>query len=149
MQLTMMGEYAVRAMMHLASLPKGTVARIPDISKEWDIPEKFLRKITAKLTKGGLLLAHRGAGGGLSLAKAAKKITLLDVIELVEGPMALNKCLINPRFCRRTNTCSVHVVWCEARTAMRCILGSRTLAELTAPPQGCGQIEGRRHRPLD
>jgi Rrf2 family transcriptional regulator, iron-sulfur cluster assembly transcription factor len=131
MQLTMTGEYAVRAMMHLASLPKGTIARIPDISKEWDIPEKFLRKIIAKLTKGGLLLAHRGAGGGLSLAKAPKKVTLLDVIELVEGPMALNKCLINPHFCRRTKTCSAHVVWCEAQTAMRCILGSRTLAELS------------------
>jgi Rrf2 family transcriptional regulator, iron-sulfur cluster assembly transcription factor len=132
MQLTMTGEYAVRAMMHIASLPKGTVAQIPDISKEWDIPEKFLRKIVAKLTKGGLLLSRRGAGGGVSLGKAAKKITLLDVIDLVEGPMALNKCLINPRFCRRTNTCSVHVVWCDAQTAMRAILGSQTLAELTA-----------------
>lgn len=131
MQLTMTGEYAVRAMMHIASLPKGTVAQIPSISQEWEIPEKFLRKIVAKLTRGGLLHSHRGAGGGISLGKAAKKITLLDVIELVEGPMALNKCLINPRFCRRTNTCSVHVVWCEAQTAMRCILNSRTLAELT------------------
>ena len=132
MQLTMEGEYAVRAMMHIASLPKGAVARIPDISTEWDIPETFLRKIVAKLAKGRLLHSHRGAGGGLSLAKAARKITLLDVIELVEGPMALNKCLINPHFCRRTKSCSVHVVWCEAQTAMRCILGSRTLAELVA-----------------
>jgi Rrf2 family protein len=132
MQLTMEGEYAVRAMMHLASHPKGSVARIPEISKEWDIPEKFLRKIVAKLTRGGLLLAHRGAGGGVSLARASKKITLLDVIELVEGSLALNKCLINPHFCRRTRSCSVHAVWCEAQTAMRCILGSRTLAELAA-----------------
>lgn len=134
MQLTMQGEYAVRAMMHVASLPKGTVARIPVISREWEIPEKFLRKIVAKLAKGGLLRSHRGAGGGISLGKAAKSITLLDVIELVEGPMALNKCLINPRFCRRTRTCSAHVVWCEAQTAMRAILNSRTLAELTAAP---------------
>jgi Rrf2 family iron-sulfur cluster assembly transcriptional regulator len=133
MQLTMTGEYAVRAMMHLASLPKGTVAQIPDISREWDIPEKFLRKIVAKLTKGGLLLSHRGAGGGISLAKSAGKITLLDVIELIEGPLALNRCLINPQFCGRTKSCTVHLVWCEAKTAMRCILNSRTLAELTAP----------------
>ncbi len=132
MQLTMEGEYAVRAMMHIASLPKDSVARIPDVSREWDIPEKFLRKIVAKLTRGGLLLSHRGAGGGVTLGKAAKSITLLDVIELIEGPMALNKCLINPRFCRRTRTCSVHVVWCEAQTAMRAILNSRTLAELIA-----------------
>jgi Rrf2 family transcriptional regulator, iron-sulfur cluster assembly transcription factor len=133
MQLTMEGEYAVRAMMHIASLPKGTVARIPDISREWDVPEKFLRKIVARLTKGGLLLSHRGAGGGVSLGKAARKISLLDVIELVEGPMALNKCLIDPRFCRRTRSCTVHAVWSEAQIAMRSILGSRTLAELTAP----------------
>ncbi len=130
MQLTMTGEYAVRAMMHLACLPKGTVARIPDISRKWDIPENFLRKIIAKLTKGGLLLSHRGAGGGVSLAKPARKIALLEVIELVEGPMALNKCLINPRPCSRTGSCTVHVVWCEAQSAMRHILGSRSLAEL-------------------
>jgi Rrf2 family protein len=133
MELTMTGEYAVRAMMHVASLPKHAVVQIPSISREWDIPEKFLRKIIAKLTKGGLLRSHRGAGGGVSLARAARAITLLDVIELVEGPLALNKCLINPRFCRRTRSCAVHAVWCEAQTALRCILGSRTLAELTAP----------------
>ena len=73
MQLTMTGEYAVRAMMHVASLPKGDRARIPSISREWDIPEKFLRKIIAKLTKGGLLRSHRGAGGGVSLAKPARR----------------------------------------------------------------------------
>jgi Rrf2 family protein len=133
MQLTMMGEYAVRAMMHFAALPKDSVAQIPAISKEWDIPEKFLRKIIAKLTKGGLLHAHRGAGGGISLEKAAKEITLLDVIELIEGPLSLNKCLINPYFCKRTGSCNVHVAWCEAQTAMRSILGSYTLAELAKP----------------
>ena len=133
MQLTMTGEYAVRAMMHLASLPKGTVVQIPEISRDWEIPEKFLRTIIAKLTKGGLLLSHRGARGGVSLAKPARKITLLDVIELVEGPLSLNKCLINPRFCGRTKSCSVHTVWHEAQSALRHTLSSRALAELASP----------------
>lgn len=130
MQLTMTGEYAVRAMMHLSSLPFKTSAQIADISRQWDIPENFLRKIVAQLSKSGLLLSQRGSGGGVSLAHPAETITLLDVIEAVEGKMFLNKCLIGPDACSRSSHCAVHIVWCEAQQQLRQVLAKRSLAEL-------------------
>lgn len=130
MQLTMTGEYAVRAMLHLAALPPGTVVQIPEIAREWDIPENFLRKIAAMLSRGGLLASQRGAGGGISLGRPSQDISLLQVIEEVEGPIYLNKCIEAPGACERNEWCSVHTVWHEAQTKMREVLGSRSLAEL-------------------
>jgi Rrf2 family transcriptional regulator, iron-sulfur cluster assembly transcription factor len=132
MQLTLTGEYAVRAMIHLASVPPGELAQISDISARWDIPENFLRKIIPSLTKSGMIASRRGNGGGVSLAKPAESITLLDVIEAVEGPMYLNKCLIGPEFCNRTAWCVVHCVWSEAQETLKGILRSKSIAELVA-----------------
>ncbi len=126
----MTGEYAVRAMLGLSKLPYGTVAHIPDISKEWDIPVSFLRKIITLLAKAGLVHSQRGNNGGIRLAISPEKLTLLDVIEAVEGKIFLNKCLIGHQFCERSMYCSVHIVWCEAQDALKQILNKRTLAEL-------------------
>jgi Rrf2 family protein len=132
MQLTMTGEYAVRAMVGLASEPFGRVVQVAQLSASWDIPENFLRKIVADLARAGLLSSKRGAKGGISLAVAPEELTLLDVIEAVEGKIFLNKCLIGPEFCDRTDWCAVHVVWCEAQGAVRDILKKRSLAEIVS-----------------
>jgi len=131
-QLTLTGEYAIRAMIHLASLPEGTIVQISQISEQWEIPDNFLRKITAQLSKAGLIFSHRGNAGGIQLARPAETLTLLDVIEAVEGKIYLNKCLIGPQFCSRTSWCAVHIVWCEAQQALKEILTRRSLAELAA-----------------
>jgi Rrf2 family transcriptional regulator, iron-sulfur cluster assembly transcription factor len=130
LQLTMTGEYAVRAMMHLATLPPGTTVQIADIAREWDVPEVFLRKIITVLSRGGLVASYRGKGGGVALGREADAITLLDVIECVEGPLALNACLTNPDICHRIPYCAVHSVWHEAQIKLREVLTSRSLADL-------------------
>lgn len=130
LQLTMAGEYTVRAMLHLASKPRGTVVQIYDIAQQWGIPENFLRKIVQLLTKSNLVLSHRGVGGGIELAKSAEEITLLDVIEAAEGKLALNKCLITPGVCFRESWCAVHLVWHEVQEKMKEILRSRSMADL-------------------
>jgi len=130
MQLTMTGEYAIRAMICLASKPAGTVMQIYDISREWDIPESFLRKIVQLLSKAGFINSHRGVRGGIELAKPAESISLLDVIEAIEGKLFLNKCLVRPQTCRRDRWCAVHLVWHEAQQKMKETLGSRSLASL-------------------
>ncbi len=130
MQLTMTGEYAIRAMLHLATLQAGAVAQISEISKHWDIPENFLRKISAQLVNAGLVASQRGIGGGVTLARPATEITLLDVIEAVEGKLALNKCLLCDAFCPRDTWCAVHVVWSEAQQKLKEVLTSKNLAQL-------------------
>jgi Rrf2 family protein len=132
MQLSMTGEYAVRTMIHLAAVPFGELVQICDISKEWGIPEGFLRKIVAQLSKDGLIRSQRGAGGGIQLSKPAETLTLLEVIEAVEGKVFLNKCLIAPGTCRLDLTCAVHTVWCDAQEALRTILNRKSLAELAS-----------------
>ena len=132
MQLSMTGEYAVRTMIHLAAVPFGELVQICDISKEWGIPEGFLRKIVAQLSKDGLIRSQRGAGGGVQLSRPAETLTLLDVIEAVEGKFFLNKCLISPGTCHLDVTCAVHLVWCEAQQTLRTIMNKKSLAELAS-----------------
>ncbi len=146
MQLTMTGEYAIRTMVHLGNLPTGNIAQISEISRKWDIPETFLRKIVAKLSRGGLVQSHRGIGGGLSLARSAEDITLLQIVEEMEGPMALNRCLVDPHVCTRSHTCVAHNVWAEAQGILRDFLASRTLADLlpvSTPPASLSVPENR------
>jgi Rrf2 family protein len=132
LQLTMTGEYTVRAMLYLAAKPAGTVAQIYDIAQQGEIPENFLRKIVQLLTRSNLILSHRGVGGGIELARPAAEITLLDVLEAAEGKLALNKCLIRPGWCYRDAWCAVHLVWSEVQEQMKEILRRRSIAELAS-----------------
>lgn len=132
MQLTMSGEYAIRTMIHLSLVPDGAVAQISDISKEWEIPEHFLRKISAQLSGAGLIATYRGLGGGIALARSAKEVTPLEVIEAIEGKISLNKCLIHQGFCPRDRWCAVHRLWAEAQEKLKEVLSSKTIAQLAA-----------------
>jgi Rrf2 family protein len=125
-----MGEYAVRAMIHLASVPEGRAVELSEISRDSKIPESFLRKIAARLTKAKLICSTRGVGGGVALAKSGHTITVLDVIEAVEGRLSLNKCLLCPKECGFSGWCDVHVLWGEAQLKLKETLRSRSLAEL-------------------
>ncbi|HMK39701.1 MAG TPA: Rrf2 family transcriptional regulator, partial [Bacteroidota bacterium] len=132
MQLSMTGEYAVRTMVHLAAAAPDDLVQISDISKEWGIPEGFLRKIVAQLSKNGLIRSQRGTGGGIRLSRPADALTLLDVIEAVEGKLFLNKCLIAPGTCHLDVTCAVHTVWVDAQKSLRNTLTSKSLADLAS-----------------
>ena len=117
-------------MIHLASVHMGGIAQISDISKQWGIPESFLRNIIPLLSRSGLVASRRGNGGGVSLSKPAETITLVEIIEAVEGPMYLNKCLIGPEFCTRTRWCAVHCLWSEAQENLKQTLRRKSIAEL-------------------
>jgi len=128
----MSGEYAIRAMLHLAGEDLNKNVQIQDISKKWDIPENFLRKIIPLLAKVGLVMSVRGSGGGIKLAKSPNKITALDVIEAVEGKIFLNKCLFSDDICDRSKWCSMHEVWEEAQESLKNVLKNKSIAQLAA-----------------
>ena len=130
LQLTMSGEYAIRAMLHLAGEDSNKNVQIQDISKKWDIPENFLRKIIPQLAKASLVMSIRGSGGGIKLAKSPNNITALDVIEAVEGKIFLNKCLFSADICDRSDWCSMHEVWEEAQQSLKNVLNSKSIAQL-------------------
>ena len=130
LQLTRDGEYAVRAILFLASQPLGKISLISEISKVQDIPKSYLAKIMQHLVKVGLVNSRRGAKGGFFLARPADRITLRQTIEAVEGPIYLNVCLIRKGECPRDEICPVHPVWREAQEKLFSVLESKTMAQL-------------------
>ena len=129
-QLTRAGEYAMRAMFHIASSKNGDAVHIPDISAEWDIPETFLRKIVPKLVKAGLVYSQKGNGGGLRLAQHASDISALNVIEAIEGKIQLNKCLIKDSCCQHKPVCTMSDLWTDAEDKLREVLANKSLDDL-------------------
>lgn len=134
MQITRRADYAVRTMLDVAGMAAGTVALTHEVAARQGVPPPFLAKIVLALVRAGLLRSHRGAGGGIALARPADQITLLQVIEAVDGPLALNSCVLWPEECPRSQVCPVHEVWCEVRSLLVERLGAITLSQLLERP---------------
>jgi len=134
LQLTRGGEYALRAMTYLARFPEGHVASLHDICEAQDIPESFLAKILQSLSRSGLAMSQRGAHGGFALARPAAEITMRDIVEAVDGPIALNACVLWPDDCRRSEACEVHKAWLLAQEQLMSVLDTVTLSTLA--PRG-------------
>lgn len=115
MQITKQADYAVRAILHLAR-NRGARTATGMIAAEQHIPPSFLAKIVAQLSVVGLLNTSRGAQGGVSLARDPKDITLLEVIEAIDGPIRLNDCVGEDHAsCFLAETCPLRSVWSEAQ----------------------------------
>jgi Rrf2 family protein len=112
MNITRETDYAVRCVLYLAK-HSDAIAIVDDIAAEMDIPKSFLAKILQKLAKAGIVKSTRGVRGGFRLAMDPSGISLLRVIEAIQGPLCLNICLIDEKHCRRTSFCSVHPAWIE------------------------------------
>ena len=119
----------------MANAPVDEVVSKRDICKAQGVTPGFLIKIMQPLIAKGLVKSYRGMSGGFALGRPAGQISLWDIIEAVEGPILLNKCLIHPGYCERDENCPVHRIWITARDALRDILGGTTLAELAQRAQ--------------
>lgn len=122
MILTKAGEYAVRCMLYLASARTRDVVPRKAVTENMDIPGPFLAKIAQDLARAGLIQIVQGPRGGYRMLKAPADVTLLEVIEAVEGEIFLNECLFRPESCHRSLFCGVHQVWQTARTGLRTTL---------------------------
>jgi Rrf2 family transcriptional regulator, iron-sulfur cluster assembly transcription factor len=134
LQLTRGGEYGIRAMSYLSKRPVGEISSLREVGVEQDIPESFLAKIFQNLVHAELVVSQRGAHGGFSLARPADQITVREVVEAIDGPIALNGCVLRPEDCRRSAECRMHEVWVLAQERMMDVLGEVTLADLVATP---------------
>jgi Rrf2 family protein len=115
MQITRQADYAVRAVLHLAKMEPNQRAATSQIAKEQHIPPSFLAKIISQLSIAGLLQTSRGARGGVTLARKPGKITLLEVIEAIDGPIMLNECVGENSICTFDDDCPLRPVWCDAQ----------------------------------
>jgi len=118
MQITRQADYALRAILHLARLEPKQRAATRLIAQEQEIPPSFLAKIISQLSIAGIINTSRGARGGVSLARKPEEISLLDVVEAIDGPITLNECVDDPSVCSFGDDCPIHEVWREAKTEL-------------------------------
>ena len=114
MQITRQADYAVRAVVYLAQLGANQKASTSQIAEEKAIPLSFLAKIIAQLSVAGLLQTMRGARGGVTLARPPEEISLLEVVEAIDGPIMLNECVNGSFDCSQTD-CPIHSIWVDAQ----------------------------------
>lgn len=130
MRLTRGADYGARGMVYLASRPPDSVVLVSQIAAAEQLPQNYLAKIFQDLAKGGIVRSHRGARGGFSLARPASQITLRQVIEAVEGPLALLRCLAPWEGCDRMDTCPIYPVLASAQNQLVAVLDATTLQDL-------------------
>jgi Rrf2 family protein len=118
MQITRQADYALRAMLYLAHLEPNERAATSQIAEAKQIPPSFLAKIISQLSIAGLIHTSRGARGGVSLARKPENISLLDVVEAIDGPITLNECTQDPSTCVFGDSCPIHDVWCETQAEL-------------------------------
>ena len=132
MQLTRSGEYGLKGVLFLAQQAPERFVLVSEISKYQHIPETFLAKIFQRLSKAGLLRSSRGAKGGFSLGRPAGAITMREVIEAIDGPIALNRCLRREGECDEEELCPIYQVWSKAQQQLLEVLDSTTVEDLAS-----------------
>jgi Rrf2 family protein len=134
MQLTRAADYAVRVMIHLATLPPHERALLPALARATGAPESFLSKVLQALARGRFITSRRGQAGGFEILQRGRQASMREVIEVIDGPIHLNVCVVSPRSCPRSNWCPAHPVWERAQQAMLAVLSEATVADLATQP---------------
>ncbi|MDD2239363.1 MAG: Rrf2 family transcriptional regulator [Kiritimatiellae bacterium] len=123
-------EYGLRAALYIAARPVGDYVSIGEMSQKLGISFHFLTKILQKLTQGGLLKSRRGAKGGIALAKPADTISLLDIVENVDGADLFGGCILGLVGCGVKRPCPLHQHWSRERTRIEAMFRKMTLQRL-------------------
>lgn len=136
MKLTRGADYGTLGILYLARQPRDRVVLVSEVAAAQAVPESYLAKIFQDLAKAGLVRSHRGARGGFTLARPPEEITLRQIIEAIEGPVALNRCLDPREGCTRSEECSVHAALLCAQEALVSALEGVTLQALARQEMG-------------
>lgn len=140
LQISRKIEYGLRAMIFLASQPPERVISFREIARRMDVPVDFMAKILKTLVVRKVVRSTRGAHGGYSLARPSREISMLDVIEAVEGPVRVNVCQDGHHGCKLSRSCTMYGVWKLGQERMLEVYRAATLdqlavSELRQPPR--------------
>lgn len=129
MNISAKSKYAVRALVELAQNSDGQPVPIGDIAARKEIPLQFLEQLFSSLRKAGILNSHRGVRGGFSFKKPPQDVSVLDVVEALDGNVAPAACTAGD-FCDKIDRCAVRDVWADAKSSLESVLGSASIAGL-------------------
>jgi FeS assembly SUF system regulator len=131
-RLSRLTDYGIVLMAHLAQCEPGATHNAREVAEQTRLPLPVVSKILKSLARAGLLVSHRGARGGFTLARPAREITVPQMIAALEGPIGLTECTQHPGACAQEGTCHVREPWQRINHAVRAALARITLADLTA-----------------
>jgi Rrf2 family protein len=134
MQIPRRVDYGLRAVIYLAAQDPEKSCSVSEIASQQNVPRKFLEKIIRDLIRSGLVKSKRGPDGGYTLARAPQKISFRDVIEALEGPVAVNVCMDQSLSCNHLNRCAMFGVWNEVQRRIIEVFANTTLADLHQVP---------------
>ena len=146
MQVTRASEYAMLGLLALTRRGPAEVAMLDVIAREEDVPVSFLGKIFQSLARAGLVKSSRGSGGGFVLTRSPELITALEVIEAVEGPVALTRCLDEETGCEHAGGCALCSLFSEAQDKVKEVFSGTTVAQLAGRHIPAGLVKGARAR---
>ncbi len=126
-------DYSLKALLLLAErYPTTSPVRVEEIAESQDIPENYLRRLLIELKRGGLVASQKGPNGGYMLARPPARITMADVVEIIEGDYTPVECLEeSSSTCPREQPCAMRDVWREVRDSVNGILKGVTLQALS------------------
>lgn len=132
MKISRKADYALRAVLHIARQPNEKRNSINVIAESERIPRDFLAKILKELTRAQILKSYQGVHGGYQMAKSPSSVSVLDVIEAMDGPLGLNLCVRGDRGCDcdKTDHCSMYPFWSKLQQQFRTQLKAETIGKL-------------------
>lgn len=140
MQIPRRVDYGLRAAIYLSQQDPERSCSLAEIARHQGVPRKFLEKIIQGLIRGGLVKSKRGADGGYALARSPGEISFQDVIEALEGPIAVNVCMDEHLSCDQLPRCTMLGVWDEIQRKVVDVFARTTLADLQRAP--CRALTG-------
>jgi Rrf2 family protein len=126
-------DYSLKALLMLADrFPAAEPTRVEEIAETQGIPENYLRRLLIELKRGGLVASQKGPSGGYMLARNPARISMADVVDIIEGGYCPVECLedAGTSVCPRGEPCAMRDIWREVREAVNGILRSATLQSL-------------------
>ena len=134
MQIPRRVDYGLRAIIYLSTQDPEKCCSIAEIARQQNVPKKFLEKIIQDLMRRGLIRSKRGSCGGYTLARMPDQISFYDVIEALEGPIAVNVCMNEELSCDQLPRCAMVGVWSEIQQKVTEVFTRTTLADVRRTP---------------
>ena len=132
LRLSKKADYALIAMKHLAQKAGAPSTSVREIAEQYDIPIELLAKVLQRLVRTGLRASTQGTRGGYTLSRAAKSISVADVIQAIDGPLTVTACSTDKHDCEQYSKCSVRDPLWQIRERIVAALGTVTLSEMAS-----------------
>jgi FeS assembly SUF system regulator len=133
LRISKLTDYGIVLLAHFAEHPGATV-NARELAQSTGLPFPAVGKVLKLLAAEDLLVSHRGAKGGYTLARPPEEISVVEIIEALEGPIALMECSAGPGHCQKEATCRIRDPWQTIHAAIRSTLSSVTLGGLVKSP---------------